>query len=169
MATLHLTQKRVDSFKPRKLILDVRDTELKGFGIRIMPSGTRRYFIHSQHEGRRLWKTFDDAGAVTVAQARQRARAMLAAYRNGCSADSGIGKDALFEAIAKEVLVHYQRTRTFRDVLERLSIPGVPWRVLTREGRLPCQVPALFVHGRRGGVRPGRASFVSCEIAGWWR
>ena len=47
VATLHLTQHRVDTFKPKKVILDVRDTELKGFGIRIMPSGTRRYFVHS--------------------------------------------------------------------------------------------------------------------------
>ena len=109
MATLHLTQHRVDALKPKKAILDVRDTELKGFGIRIMPSGTRRYFIHSQHEGRRLWKTFDDADTVTVAQARHRARAMLAAYRNGESTDSQIEKDVLFETVAQEVLVHYER------------------------------------------------------------
>ena len=32
MATLHLTQYRVDTLKPRKVILDVRDTELKGSG-----------------------------------------------------------------------------------------------------------------------------------------
>ena len=109
MATLHLTQHRVDTLKPRKAILDVRDTELKGFGIRIMPSGTRRYFIHSQHEGRRIRKIFADAGAVNVAQARQRARAMLAAYRNGDSVDPGIDKDALFETVAEDVLVHCKR------------------------------------------------------------
>ncbi|MDE0240931.1 MAG: tyrosine-type recombinase/integrase [bacterium] len=109
MATLHLTQHRVDTLKPKKAILDVRDTELKGFGIRIMPSGARRYFIHSQHEGRRLWKTFDDAGAVTVTQARQRARAMLAAYRNGDSANPEIDKNALFETVAEDVLVHHKR------------------------------------------------------------
>lgn len=109
MATLHLTQHRVDTLKPRKVILDVRDTELKGFGIRIMPSGARRYFIHSQREGRRLWKTIDDAGAVTLDRARQRARAMLAAHRNGDSTDPGIDKDALFETVAEEVLAHCKR------------------------------------------------------------
>ena len=137
MATLHLTQKRVDSFKPRKVILDVRDTELKGFGIRIMPSGTRRYFIHSQHEGRRIWKTFDDAGAATVAQARQRARAMLAAYRNGGSADPGTGKDALFETVAHEVLVHYKRLwkpgtlRVNRSYLHRQILPYFAGRMIS--------------------------------------
>ncbi|MDE0005638.1 MAG: tyrosine-type recombinase/integrase, partial [Rhodospirillaceae bacterium] len=108
--TLHLTQHRVDTLKPRKRsIRDVRDSELKGFGIRIMPSGAKRYFIHSQHQGRRLWKTFDDAGAVTVEQAREQARAMLAAYKNGDTTDPWTEKDTLFETVAEEVLDHHKR------------------------------------------------------------
>ncbi len=39
MAKMHLTQQRVDRLEPRKAILDVRDTELKGFGIRIIDKG----------------------------------------------------------------------------------------------------------------------------------
>ncbi len=137
MATTHLTQHRVDKLKPGKVILDARDTELKGFGIRIMPSGTRRYFIHSQHEGRRIWKTFDDAGAVTVAQARQRARAMLAAYRNGGPADPGVERDALFETVAQEVLVHHERLwkpdtlRVNRIYLRRQILPFFAGRMIS--------------------------------------
>ncbi len=51
------TLRRIDTLKPRKVILDVRDTELRSFGILIMPSGARRCFIHSQNEGRSIWKT----------------------------------------------------------------------------------------------------------------
>ena len=137
MATLHLTQHRVDTLKPRKNILDVRDTELKGFGIRIMPSGTRRYFVHSQHEGRRIWKTFDDAGTVTVTQARQRARVMLAAYRNGESTDSGVETDALFETVAQEVFVLYERLwkpgtlRVNRTYLHRQILPFFAGRMIS--------------------------------------
>ena len=46
---------------------------------------------------------------MTSGQARQRARTMLAAYRNGDSADPGIDKDALFETVAVEVLDHCKR------------------------------------------------------------
>ena len=109
MATLHLTQHRVDTLKPKRIIRDVRDTELKGFGIRIMPSGSRRYFIHSQYEGRRIWKTLGDAGAVTVEQAREHARAMLAQHRNGDTADPWTERDARFETVAGEVLDHCKR------------------------------------------------------------
>ena len=137
MATLHLTQHRVDTLKPRKVILDVRDTELKGFGIRIMPSGARRYFIHSQYKGRRLWKTFDAADAVTLDQARQRARAMLAAYRNGDSADPGIEEASLFESVAEDVLDHCKRLwkpgtlAVNRCYLKRQILPFFSGRVIS--------------------------------------
>lgn len=48
-----------------------------------------------------------------------------------------------------------------QDGLERVNFPGVRWHVVTREGRLLCQVPALFVYDRRGGVPSGGARFVS--------
>ena len=51
MPPIHLTQRRVDALRPRRKVRDVRDAELKGYGVRVMPSGARRYFIHSQHRG----------------------------------------------------------------------------------------------------------------------
>ena len=51
MATLRLNQVKVDALKPRKSAYDVRDRDLKGFGVRTYPSGAKRYFIHSQHQG----------------------------------------------------------------------------------------------------------------------
>ena len=62
MATLRLSQRRVDTLKPRRSAYDVRDRELKGFGVRVLPSGNKRYFIHSQHNGCRVWKIVGGAG-----------------------------------------------------------------------------------------------------------
>ena len=76
-------QRRVDALPGRRTVRDVRDTELKGYGVRVMPSGPKRYFIHSQHQGLRVWKIVGDAGAMTEAEARNRARSMLAALRDG--------------------------------------------------------------------------------------
>ena len=56
MATLRLDKRRVDALKPRKSAYDIRDRELTGFGVRVLPSGGKRYFIHSQHRRRRIWK-----------------------------------------------------------------------------------------------------------------
>ena len=41
MAGIRLTQRRVDALPSRRAVRDVRDTELKGYGVRVMPSGAR--------------------------------------------------------------------------------------------------------------------------------
>ena len=74
MATLRLDERRVDRLRTRKSAYDVRDRELKGFGVRVLSSGAKRYFIHSQHRGRRVWKIVGEAGSIGANEARARAR-----------------------------------------------------------------------------------------------
>ena len=79
-ATLRLNDRRVDALKPRKSACGIRDRDLKGFGVRVLPSGAKRYFIHSQHQGRRVWKIVGHAGAIYArldAAARQDAAAHI--------------------------------------------------------------------------------------------
>ena len=109
MATRRLNQGRVDALKPRRSAYDVRDRDLKGFGVRVLPSGTKRYFIHSQHDGRRIWKTIGKGGAIGVAEARERATAMLASIRMGNGDEAPAPADTPFETVAKEVFRSYAR------------------------------------------------------------
>ena len=109
MATLRLDQRRVDKLKLRKATYDVRDRDLKGFGVRILPSGARRYFIHSQHKGRRVWKSVGQAGFIGAEEARVRARALLAAIREGGDAQAVVTPDVAFETVADEVFRRYAR------------------------------------------------------------
>ena len=109
MPGIRLTQRRVDALPRRRAVRDVRDTELKGYGVRVMPSGAKRYFIHSQHQGRRVWKIVGDAETTTEAEARNRARSMLAALRDGRDADAGAPGEAPFETVAEEVFTRYGR------------------------------------------------------------
>ena len=73
-----LTQRRVDSLKPRRKTCDIRDAEITGFGVRILPSGRKRYFLHSQVDGNRGWHAIGDAEDTTLEGARTQARALLA-------------------------------------------------------------------------------------------
>ena len=50
MAIVRLTQARVGALRPKKRAYELRDKDLKGFGIRVLPSGEMRYFVHGQHE-----------------------------------------------------------------------------------------------------------------------
>ena len=142
MPAIRLTQRRVDALRPRRKVRDLRDTELKGYGVRVMPSGAKRYFVHTQHQGRRVWKTLGDATAMTEAEARALARSALAAFHGGRSPDAEAPEETLFEAVAEEVFALYGRCwkpRTLavnRTYLRCQILPffeGRPIRAITRE------------------------------------
>ena len=142
MAGTRLTQRRVDALAPRRTVHEVRDTQLKGYGVRVMPSGAKRYFIHSQHRGRRVWKTVADAKTVTETEARARARSMLTALRDGGEPDAEDPGEVLFEKLAEEVFARYGRRwkprtlRTNRVYLRRQILPFFRGRAIgaiTRE------------------------------------
>ena len=80
MTVLRLTQRRVDSIKPRTRQFTIRDTQLRGFGVRILTSGAKRYFVHSQYEGHRVWKDIGDAATVALADARTHAVSVLTSH-----------------------------------------------------------------------------------------
>ena len=109
MATLRLNQCRVDALKPRKSAYDVRDRDLKGFGVRVLPSGAKRYFVHTQHEGRRVWKIVGQAGAIGADEARDRARTLVASIRKGNNDETPAAADIPFETVADEVFRRYAR------------------------------------------------------------
>ena len=64
MSNVRFSERRIEALGPRKYPYDIRDAGLKGFGVRVLPSGRKRFFVHSQHEGRRLWKTVGDADSI---------------------------------------------------------------------------------------------------------
>ena len=107
MPDRRLTQSRVEALKPRRSPYDVRDSGLKGFGVRVTPSGAKRFFVHSQHEGRRFWKTIGDADSIGLDEARRKAAGLIAGVRR--DETPGLPEDRLFEAVAEEVFERYGR------------------------------------------------------------
>ena len=108
MPRITLTDARVRALRPRKTAYDTRDGKLTGFGVRVLPSGRKRFFVHCQHHGERIWKIVGDADSVTVAEARSGAGALLAAIRRGEDAPRDPG-ESLFEVVADTVFQRYQR------------------------------------------------------------
>ena len=108
MARITLTDARVTALRPRKSAYDTRDSKLTGFGVRVLPSSRKRFFIHCQHRGERVWRVVGDANSMSVGEARRRADEMLAAIRRGEDAPPHSG-DTLFETVAETVFERYQR------------------------------------------------------------
>ncbi|MDE0409050.1 MAG: tyrosine-type recombinase/integrase [Alphaproteobacteria bacterium] len=103
-----LTDARVSALKPRKTIREVRDGKLRGFGVRVSPSGRKRFFVQCQHGGERIWKIVGDAGTMSTNEARASAAAMLTAIRRGEEAPASCD-EILFEAVAETVFRRHER------------------------------------------------------------
>lgn len=108
MAKLRLTDSRIKALNPAKTTRDVRDAVLRGFGVRILPSGGKRFFIHTQFKGQRVWKLIGDADMLGVADAREAARSALAAVRKGQPVVASPDETS-FEAVAEDVFSRYGR------------------------------------------------------------
>ena len=108
MPKVILTDARVKALRPRKTAHDIRDGKLKGFGVRVLPSGRKRFFVHSQHRGDRVWKILGDAATMSVDEARSSAVRTLAAIRRGEDPPRDPA-ETLFEAVAVTVFERYRR------------------------------------------------------------
>ena len=82
MPVVKLTKSEVDKLKPSSRAFIAFDTDLKGFGIRVMPTGTRTWIVEYRPRGggrsvgkRRM--TLGSAASVTPEQARQLAKRVL--------------------------------------------------------------------------------------------
>ena len=85
-----LTKRELDRLEyeaggPRHQIL--HDPDLAGFGVRVYPTGRKVFFVRYRtaggRRGRERWLTLGRYGELTLHQARERARDILAAVRSG--------------------------------------------------------------------------------------
>ena len=124
--TIALSEAHVKALRPRASAYDLRDAKLRAFGVRVLPSGARRFFIHIQHRGQRVWKIIGDAGVLSVDEARARATSVLAAIR--CDADAPVSQEATrFDAVAEASCATSSRTRA--------AEPPAPGEALVAKGR----------------------------------
>jgi len=79
-----LTKRFVDALKPVERDTLYRDTDLKGFGLRVKPSGVRTWVcVYRNAAGRTRKLALGKVGVVTPEEARQRAREALGEVSKG--------------------------------------------------------------------------------------
>ena len=156
MSVRNLTQARIDALTARKTVRNIRDSTLKGFGIRVLPSGAKRFFIHTQKDGRRIWKIVGDASTVSLDEARRLAGDLIASIRTGGAAPASPDK-TFFEVVAEEVFRNYGRNWKPRTMKVN--------RGYLRNQILPCFAGRQIADITRGDVQRWFASLHSTPVA----
>ena len=119
-----LTKRFVESIKPHdKDELLIWDSELKGFGVRIFPTGRRTYFVQYRNQFRSTRrKKIGVHGIITVDQAREEAKKLLGDVAKGEDPSQDFQKAKLkpsFEDLASEYMEMHakfnKRPKSFRE------------------------------------------------------
>src|SRR5690554_1794426 len=119
-----LTKQSVDALTvPQKGQAFKWDTELRGFGVRVMPSGLKSFILQYRNsEGRSRRIVIGRDGILTVEQARQKAKIQLGAVAEGTdpAADKNERRQAMTVA---EVCDWYLSEATAGRILGRRNRP----------------------------------------------
>ncbi len=130
---LKITKRSVESVKPSSKIVYAYDKELKNFGLRVMPSGVRSYFVQYWVNGRRRRVTLGQHGPMTAEQARQAALGVLGEVATGedpaeirAEARAGITVAMLAERYLEEHAIPNKKPRSVeedRRLLNNVILP----------------------------------------------
>jgi len=163
MPTVDLTPRLVRDARPGPKDTFLFDKTLPGFGLRIHPSGRKVWIVQTRIEGRTRRIVVARHGEMELAQARRRARDMLARIRAGGNPADDIRREKetpTFRQFADEYLrrsePHWKPSgrRTVRIYLKARILPAFGRMPLDRVG--PEDVAAWFDAASQD--RPGAAN-----------
>lgn len=80
---IRLTKRSVEKLETTQRDYFVWDSELTGFGVRVMPSGRKSYLIQYRAGGRSRRRSIGQHGALTAEQARMEAKSLLGSVASG--------------------------------------------------------------------------------------
>lgn len=81
---MRLTKRTIDALKPGAADLVIFDDELRGFGVRVKPSGAKSWIIqYRNRHGRSRRYTIGSAASLTPAEARERAKRLFVVVADG--------------------------------------------------------------------------------------
>ncbi len=120
MARKQLTDIGVAALKPRQIRYAHPDPALAGHYVRVTPSGVKTFVTVARNlEGKQVWTTIGPADAMTVTEARERAREALNRVRAGLPArEAPAARPATFCEVAELWLKRHVRARGMHSETE---------------------------------------------------
>ena len=120
MARRSLTDGSVEALKPRDKMYSHPDPALPSFYIRVMPSGVKSYCaVAKDPRGKQVWTTLGKTTEINIEQAREKARAVIAAVRAGKDASG----PQTFHSVAESWLKRHVEAKGLR------SSDKIRWRL----------------------------------------
>lgn len=120
-----LTAVAVDKLRPQEQRYDVFDGAVRGFGIRIAPSGTKTWFVMRRVNGKQTRATIGNYPGKSLSDARSEASILLDKMRHGITPERAAGTSV--EAAVDDWLRRDQAgNRSFSEVERSMRLDVIP-------------------------------------------
>ena len=140
-----ITKRAVDALAPAERERIVWDDDIKGFGVRVHPTGRKVYIVKYRHEGRSVKVTIGPHGPVTPAAARARAAEIVTLAKTGRDVSGktlGQGSSATVSELCERFMKEYapghlksNTARLYRKIIENRILPRLGKRRVSDIGK----------------------------------
>ena len=140
-----ITKRAVDALAPVERERIVWDDDIKGFGVRVHPTGRKVYIVKYRHEGRSVKVTIGPHGPVTPAAARARAAEIVTLAKTGRDVSGktlGQKSSATVADLCERFMKEYapghlkpSTARLYRKIIENRILPKLGKRRVSDIGK----------------------------------
>ena len=140
-----ITKRIVDALLPAERERVVWDDNIKGFGVRVHPTGRKVYIVKYRHEGRSVKVTIGPHGPVTPAAARARAAEIVTLAKTGrdvAGKPLGARGSVTVADLARRFMDEYapahlkpSTARLYRKIIENRILPRFGTRRISNIGK----------------------------------
>src|SRR5262245_13544951 len=171
MARKTLTDKRVQALKPRAKLYHFADPQMPGHYVRVLPSGAKSFAVITRGpDGKQVLQTVGTASLIRIAEARENARAAIAAIKAGEDRAGPLS----FQAVSDEWFKRHVENKGLRSAneirryLDKYILPAWHGRQFTsiRRGDVARLLDAI--EDNAGPVAADFTLAVIRNIANWY-
>jgi intergrase/recombinase len=115
----NITSRTLTTTRPKSVAFFIRDSKVKGFAIKVNPSGSMKFIAEIYHNGRSVRKTLGEHPVLPLQDARCQAITFIQQVRSGQLEDvaKDITVEALFESYVSGDRLKPNTLRNYREVI----------------------------------------------------
>lgn len=158
MSSIQLTNRHLANIQPKTQPFILRDSSLKGFGIKVNPSGQIKYIAEVWHQGKSVRRTVGEYPLMSIQEARTEALSVIAEIKSGAS--GATRPNLTLEQLFKKYLADGRlKARTVRDYQEAINFYLEDWLHQPVSAISKGMVEKRFYKIRDRGVNGGRPTY----------
>ena len=172
---VRITKRMVDAAKPRDREYVLWDSDIKGFGVKVMPSGRKSYLLkYRTKTGEARKPAIGTHGDITADQARKIAgdwKATIAQGGDPKGERDQTRRSLTFKALASRYIDEFakERKRTWKEDERQLNTYCRSWHAKRANGIEPADVSALLANVKRqnGPTQANRLRACISKVYSW--